>query len=61
MKVYELIRQLCNFNQDAEVVTPYSETIRLGWIFTDTEGNIMDQRETPYVFIEGCDINEEDY
>lgn len=60
MKVYELIRELCNFNQNAEVVTPHSETIRLGYIVTDSEGNIIDQRETPFVFIEGCDYVQDD-
>ena len=61
MKVYELIRQLCNYNQDAEVVTSYTETIKIGYLFTDAEGNPLDQRETPFVFIDGCDYNEEDY
>jgi len=62
MKVYELIRELCNYNQDAEVVTPHSETIRLGYIATDSNGEIYGQRETPLVFIEGCDyVEDEDY
>lgn len=60
MKVSELIHELYNYNQDAEVVTPYSETIRLSYIYLDLEGNPMDSRETPIVFIEGCDYDEED-
>ena len=60
MKVYELIRELCNYNQDAEVVTPHSETICIGYIATDSECNIYDQRDTLIVFIEGCDYVEED-
>ena len=60
MKVEELIEELCKYNRDAEVTTPYSETIRLSYIYMDCEGNPLDQSETPLVFIEGCDINEED-
>lgn len=59
MKVSELIQQLCNYNQDAEVTTPYSETIELSHICIDVEGNPIDQRETPIVFIEGCDYEQE--
>lgn len=60
MKVSELIQELYKYNQDAEVTTPYSETIELSYIYMDTEGNPMDQRETPIVFIEGCDYEQED-
>ena len=61
LKVEELIRELYNYNQEAEITTPYSETIELSYIYMDTDGNPLDQRETPIVFIEGCDyINEDD-
>ena len=61
MKVSELIHKLYNFNQDAEVTTPYFETIELGYICIDSEGNPIDSRETPLVFIQGCDyVQEED-
>lgn len=60
MRVSELIHKLYNFNQDAEVTTPYSETIELSYICIDTEGNPLDSRETPIVFIEGCDYEQED-
>ncbi len=60
MNVEELIEELYKYNQDAEVVTPHSETICIGYICMDEDGNPLDQRETPLVFIEGCDYNEED-
>lgn len=60
MKVSELIHKLYNFNQDAEITTPYSETIELSYICIDEEGNPIDSRETPLVFIEWCDYDQED-
>lgn len=60
MKVSELIQQLCNYNQDAEITTPYSETIELSYICFDEEGNPLDQTETPLVFIEWSDYEKED-
>ena len=60
MKVSELIHKLYNFNQDAEVTSPYSETIELSYIYMDVDGNPIDSRETPIVFIEGCDHVKED-
>ena len=60
MKVSELIQKLYNYNQDAEVTTPYSETIELSHICIDCEGNPLDSRETPFVFIEGVDYIKED-
>lgn len=60
MKVSELIHKLYNFNQDAEVTTPYSETITISYIYIDEMGNPLDSRETPVVFIEGCDYEQED-
>lgn len=60
MKVSELITKLMNYNQDAEITTPYSETIGLSYICFDNEGNPLDSRETPIVFIELCDYEEEE-
>ena len=60
MKVKELIEKLWNYNQDAEITTPYSETIDLSYICIDNEGNPLDTRETPLVFIELCDYEDED-
>ena len=60
MKVSELIMKLYDYNQDAEITTPYSETIDLSFICFDEEGNPIGSRETPLVFIEGCDYVQED-
>jgi len=61
MIISELIRELEKYNPDAEITTPYSETIRLGFICRDPKGEATyDESTTPYVFIEGCDFIEED-
>ena len=59
MKVSELIHKLYNYNQDAEITTPYSETIELSYICIDGDGNPVDSRETPIVFIEGVDYEQD--
>ena len=56
MKVKELIKELKDFNQEAEVVTPTSETILLSYIAND--GGTKDT--TKIVFIEGVDYDETD-
>lgn len=60
LKVKELIEILWNYNQDAEITTPYSETIDVSYICIDNDGNPVDSRETPLVFIELCDYEDED-
>lgn len=55
MKVEELIDELKTYNPDAEVTTPYSETIELSFI--DIGGGKSD---TPVVFVEQRDYVEED-
>ena len=60
MTVGELIHQLYNFNQEAEITTPYSETIELSYICVDENGNPLDSRETPIVFIELRDYIEDE-
>ena len=60
MKVKELIEKLWDFNQDAEVTTPYSETIELAYIRFDENHNPIGSRETPLVFIQGCDYEQDD-
>ena len=60
MLVSELIEKLYTYNQDAEITTPYSETIELSHICIDSKGNPLDQRETPIVFIELADYENED-
>ena len=59
MIIRELIEELKNYNPDAEVTTPYSETIELSYICEDKEGNPLGIRETPLVFIEWGDYEEE--
>lgn len=48
MMVKELIKELERFNPNAEITTPYSETIELSYI---SEGG-ADEMNTPIVFIE---------
>lgn len=60
MKVKDLIMKLYDYNQEAEITTPYSETIDLSFICMDLEGNPLSSRETPIVFIELCDYEDED-
>ena len=55
----ELITKLMNYNQDAEIKTFYSDTIDLSHICFDEEGNPLDSRETPIVFIELCDYEQD--
>lgn len=51
MKVRELIDELKTYNPNAEVTTPYSETIELSFISI----NGYDKSNTPIVFIEQRD------
>lgn len=51
MKNSELIKELKEFNPDAEVTTPYSETIELSYISNEE----YSKKTTPIVFIEGAD------
>lgn len=51
MKVSELIKELQTYNPDAEITTPYSETIELSYI---SEGEV-DKSNTKVVFIEWRD------
>ena len=59
MKVKDLIMKLYDFNQEAEITTPYSETIELSFICFDKDHNPIGSRETPIVFIEGCDFEQD--
>ena len=52
MIVSELIEELKEYNPDAEITTPYSETICLSYI--DADGK-YDKSNTPFVFIEQAD------
>lgn len=57
MRVNELVDELKEYNPNAEITTPYSETIELSYI--DMDGK-MDKTTTPIVFIELRDYVEED-
>lgn len=49
--VKDLIKELLEYNMNAEVVTAHSETIMVSCIDADT----IDKKTTPFVFIDGCD------
>ena len=53
--IRDLIKELLEFNLDAEITTPYSETIELGWICDDG----ATKKTTKTVFVEGCDYDGE--
>jgi len=53
-----LISKLKEFNPDADVTTPYSEDICIGYI---DNGGEFDKQNTPIVFIEMCDDVWEEY
>lgn len=52
MKCSKLIEALKEYNPDADVTTPYSEDICIGYIDNEEE---YDKHTTPIIFIEGCD------
>lgn len=58
MKVKELITELLEYNLDAEVVTSYSETVELSYIGTKGVKNCSDKKDTQFVFIDGCDLEQ---
>lgn len=59
MKVRELIKELLDYNLDAEVVTSHTETVEVcysgEWGVTDGS----DKKSTPFVFIDGCDLEQD--
>ena len=55
MKNKELIEKLKEFNLEADVTTPFSEDICIGYIDDDEKYN---EKTTPIVFIEPCDYIE---
>lgn len=55
MKIKELIKELKEFNQEADITLTTSETITLSWI--SSEGGT--KKDTKQVFIEGEDIEPE--
>lgn len=62
MKNRELIKQLLNYNMDADVTLTTSEDITLSFICVDANGEILSEKETSLIFIEGIDkVPDENY
>ena len=57
MKVRELIKELLNYNMDAEVSNRHYETVEIGYVCGNDE---FGKENTPMVFINGCDLINED-
>lgn len=53
MKIKELINELKEYNQEADITLTTSETITLSFI-SDENGT---KKDTKQVFIEGCDFD----
>ena len=61
MKVRELIKELLDYNMDAEVSNRHYETGESGYVCGKIDGNDEFGKEnTPIVFINGCDLINED-
>lgn len=56
MKIKDLIIRLLDYNMDAEVCGKYFESVEIGHI--DHNGR-FDKKNTPLVFIQGCDLDTE--
>lgn len=59
MKVKELITELLEYNMDAEVVTSYTETIEISYSECVDVKDRSDKKSTPFVFIDGCDLEQD--
>ena len=55
MKINKLIDKLKNYNPNASITLTTSEDIILSYICEDSDGNKLNEKTTPLVFIEGCD------
>ena len=44
---------------DAEVVTSYTETIEIGYSESVDVDDCSDKKSTPFVFIDGCDYEQD--
>lgn len=58
MKIDKLIDKLKNYNQKATITLTTSEDIMLSYVCEDNDGNELSKKNTPLVFIEGCDTNQ---
>ena len=61
MKVNKLIEQLKEYNQNADITLTTSEDICLSYICESVSGDSFDKRNTPIVFIEPKDFEEDMY
>lgn len=59
MNVVELMEELKKYNPNAEVTTPYSETISVGYV-ASVEDETFTPENTPFVFIEWSEYEEDD-
>ena len=59
MIVKELIKELLEYNMDAEVTTSHSETIELSYIGNPKVEDCSDKKQTQIVFIDGCDLEQD--
>ena len=58
LKVRDLIKELLDYNPDAEVVTSQTETIEISYIGEPFTEDCSDKLNTLFVFIDGCDYEE---
>ena len=61
MKVKELIIELLDYNLDAEVVTSHSESVELSYCGLPNVTDCSDKKTTPFLFIDGCDLEQTDW
>lgn len=59
MKISDFIKELREFNQDADITLTTSETITLSYICKDPYGKELSKQDTPIVFIEPADCRVE--
>lgn len=55
LKIKDFVRKLSEFNQDADITTPFSEDITLSYICKSDDGTELSKKTTHLVFIEPCD------
>ena len=55
MKIKDLIKELEQYNPEADITLTISEDITISYICEDLQGNELTKKTTMQVFIEGCD------
>ena len=58
MKISDFIKELEEFNQDADITLISSEDIALSWVCSDSNNHLVSKKDTLQVFIEGRDYLE---